>query len=101
MMQRFMQFWELCQTTMNVGAVGALRSVKGAIEAAKLVMEHTEHTFLVGSQASTFALSLGLPGPTNLSTDDSLQVAPHHSPISFVNSNWHALQVHLKRVTMF
>jgi N4-(beta-N-acetylglucosaminyl)-L-asparaginase len=59
---------------MNAGAVGALRSVKGAIEAARLVMEHTEHTMLVGSQASTFTLSLGLPGPTNLSTDDSLQV---------------------------
>lgn len=59
---------------MNAGAVGALRSVKGAIQAAKLVMEHTEHTLLVGSQASAFALSLGLPGPTNLSTDDSLQV---------------------------
>lgn len=60
-------------TTMNAGAVGALRSVKGAVEAARLVMEHTEHTMLVGSQASTFTLSLGLPGPTNLSTDDSLQ----------------------------
>ncbi|KAG0615858.1 hypothetical protein M758_5G071700 [Ceratodon purpureus] len=60
-------------TTMNVGAVGALRSVKGAIDAARLVMDHTEHTLLVGSQASTFAVSLGLPGPANLSTDDSLQ----------------------------
>jgi len=62
---------------MNVGVVGALRSVKGTIEAAKLVMEHTEHTFLVGSQASNFAVSLGLPGPTNLSTDDSLKVNTH------------------------
>ena len=59
---------------MNAGAVGALRSVKGAIDAARLVMDHTEHTLLVGSQASEFTLSLGLPGPTNLSTDDSLQV---------------------------
>lgn len=56
--------------------MGALRSVKRAIETARLVMEHTEHTLLVGSQASAFSLSLGLPGPTNLSTDDSLQVAP-------------------------
>uniref|UniRef100_A0A7I4CVK8 beta-aspartyl-peptidase n=1 Tax=Physcomitrium patens TaxID=3218 RepID=A0A7I4CVK8_PHYPA len=60
-------------TAMDVGAVGALRSVKRAIETARLVMEHTEHTLLVGSQASAFSLSLGLPGPTNLSTDDSLQ----------------------------
>lgn len=63
---------------MNAGAVGALRSVKGAIDAARLVMDHTEHTMLVGSQASTFTVSLGLPGPTNLSTDDSLQVTLHH-----------------------
>jgi hypothetical protein len=61
------------QTNMNVGAVGALRSVKGAIEAAKLVMEHTEHTLLVGDQASQFALALGLPGPANLSTAESLK----------------------------
>jgi N4-(beta-N-acetylglucosaminyl)-L-asparaginase len=60
-------------TNMNVGAVGALRSVKGAIEAAKLVMEHTEHTLLVGDQASQFALALGLPGPANLSTAESLK----------------------------
>lgn len=58
---------------MNVGAVGALQSVKGAIQAARLVMDHTEHTLLVGSRASTFALSLGISGPTNLSTKESLQ----------------------------
>ncbi|XP_073387937.1 probable isoaspartyl peptidase/L-asparaginase 3 isoform X3 [Physcomitrium patens] len=63
----------VCCASMDVGAVGALRSVKRAIETARLVMEHTEHTLLVGSQASAFSLSLGLPGPTNLSTDDSLQ----------------------------
>ncbi|KAJ7297571.1 hypothetical protein O6H91_Y048000 [Diphasiastrum complanatum] len=60
-------------TTMNVGAVGALRSVKEAIRAAKLVLEYTEHTLLVGDQASAFAVSLGLPGPVNLSTTDSMQ----------------------------
>ncbi|KAG6548502.1 hypothetical protein Mapa_009990 [Marchantia paleacea] len=61
-------------TTMDVGAVGALRSVRDAIGAARLVMDHTEHTLLVGDQASDFALSLGLSGPANLSTDDSLDL---------------------------
>lgn len=60
-------------TTMDVGAVGALRFVKDAIRTAKLVLEHTEHTLLVGDQASAFAISLGLSGPANLSTDESLE----------------------------
>lgn len=58
---------------MDVGAVGALRNVKDAIRAAKLVLEHTEHTFLVGDQATSFALSLGLNGPSDLSTPSSSQ----------------------------
>eukprot|EP00249_Psilotum_nudum_P002483 c15551_g1_i2 orf=308-1249(-) len=60
-------------TTMDVGAVGALRFVKEAIRTAKLVLEHTEHTLLVGDQASVFAISLGMAGPTNLSTNESLK----------------------------
>lgn len=34
--------------TMEVGAVGNLRRVKNAVGVARAVMEHTEHTFLVG-----------------------------------------------------
>ncbi|KAJ0970657.1 hypothetical protein J5N97_018616 [Dioscorea zingiberensis] len=59
-------------TTMEVGAVAAMRFVKDGIKAAKLVMEHTEHTLLVGEQASVFAISMGLPGPTNLSSPESI-----------------------------
>eukprot|EP01018_Ginkgo_biloba_P017932 Gb_39057 [translate_table: standard] len=59
--------------TMEVGAVGAMRFVNGAIRAAKLVLDHTEHTLLVGDQASAFALSMGLPGPTNLSSQESFE----------------------------
>ncbi|MCO5597572.1 hypothetical protein L7F22_051651 [Adiantum nelumboides] len=59
-------------TTMDVGAVGALRNVKDAIRAAKLVLEYTEHTLLVGDQATSFAISLGLNGPSNLSTSNSI-----------------------------
>ncbi|XP_075664064.1 putative isoaspartyl peptidase/L-asparaginase 3 isoform X1 [Castanea sativa] len=58
--------------TMEVGAVAAMRYVKDGIRAARLVMEHTKHTLLVGEQASAFAISMGLPGPTNLSSTESI-----------------------------
>ncbi|KAL6005084.1 hypothetical protein ACLOJK_005645 [Asimina triloba] len=58
---------------MEVGAVAAMRYVKDGIQAAKLVMEHTKHTLLVGEQASVFAISMGLPGPTNLSSAESIE----------------------------
>lgn len=58
---------------MEVGAVAAMRFVKDGIRAAKLVMEHTEHTLLVGEQASVFAISMGLPGPSNLSSSESIE----------------------------
>lgn len=57
---------------MEVGAVAAMRFVKDGIRAAKLVMEHTEHSLLVGEQASVFAISMGLPGPSNLSSSESM-----------------------------
>ncbi|RVW67851.1 putative isoaspartyl peptidase/L-asparaginase 3 [Vitis vinifera] len=59
--------------TMEVGAVAAMRYVKDGIKAARLVMQHTGHTLLVGEQASAFAISMGLPGPTNLSSSESVQ----------------------------
>ncbi|XP_057951642.1 probable isoaspartyl peptidase/L-asparaginase 3 isoform X3 [Malania oleifera] len=58
---------------MEVGAVAAMRYVKDGIRAAKLVMDHTKHTLLVGEQASAFAISMGLPGPTNLSSPESIE----------------------------
>lgn len=58
---------------MEVGAVAAMRYVKDGIRAAKLVMQHTKHTLLVGEQASAFAISMGLPGPTNLSSPESME----------------------------
>ncbi|BFG23118.1 hypothetical protein CerSpe_093920 [Prunus speciosa] len=47
--------------TMEVGAVAAMRYIKDGIKAARLVMQYTEHTLLVGEQASAFAISMGLP----------------------------------------
>uniref|UniRef100_A0A2P2K6T4 beta-aspartyl-peptidase n=1 Tax=Rhizophora mucronata TaxID=61149 RepID=A0A2P2K6T4_RHIMU len=58
---------------MEVGAVAAMRYVKDGIRAAKLVMQHTKHTLLAGDQASAFAISMGLPGPTNLSSHESIE----------------------------
>jgi len=58
---------------MEVGAVAAMRYVKDGIKAARLVMQYTEHTLLVGEQASAFAIAMGLPGPVNLSSKDSVQ----------------------------
>ncbi|XP_016564953.1 probable isoaspartyl peptidase/L-asparaginase 3 isoform X2 [Capsicum annuum] len=59
--------------TMEVGAVAAMRHVPEGIKAAKLVLEYTKHTMLVGDQASAFAISMGLPGPTNLSSVESIE----------------------------
>lgn len=57
---------------MEVGAVAAMRYVSDGIKAARLVMQHTKHTMLVGEQASVFAISMGLPGPANLSSEESI-----------------------------
>ncbi|XP_053680374.1 N(4)-(Beta-N-acetylglucosaminyl)-L-asparaginase [Anopheles nili] len=46
-------------TTMDIGAVAALRDVKHAAEVAKHVLRNTKHTLLVGSQATEFALMMG------------------------------------------
>ncbi|ERN14325.1 probable isoaspartyl peptidase/L-asparaginase 3 isoform X1 [Amborella trichopoda] len=59
-------------TTMEVGAVAAMRYVKDGIKAAQLVIKHTEHTLLVGEKASEFAIAMGLSGPMNLSSTDSM-----------------------------
>ncbi|KAM0846084.1 hypothetical protein ACQ4PT_055910 [Festuca glaucescens] len=58
---------------MEIGAVAAMRYVKDGIKAAKLVMEHTGHTLLVGEKATAFAISMGLAGPTNLSSPESVE----------------------------
>ncbi|XP_055532821.1 N(4)-(Beta-N-acetylglucosaminyl)-L-asparaginase [Wyeomyia smithii] len=46
-------------TTMNIGAVAALRNVKHAIAVARHVLENTKHTLLVGDQATEFAVMMG------------------------------------------
>ncbi|XP_052076203.1 N(4)-(Beta-N-acetylglucosaminyl)-L-asparaginase-like isoform X2 [Mytilus californianus] len=56
--------------TMDVGAVAALRMVKPAIAVARAVMDYTEHTLLVGDQASLFAKDMGFTVET-LTTNKS------------------------------
>ncbi|KAG7014842.1 putative isoaspartyl peptidase/L-asparaginase 3 [Cucurbita argyrosperma subsp. argyrosperma] len=57
----------------TVGAVAAMRYIKDGIKAARLVMRHTQHTLLVGEKASAFSISMGLPGPEDLSSSESIE----------------------------
>lgn len=58
---------------MDVGAVAALRNVKSAVAVARAVMERTEHTLLVGSQASQFAFQMGF-AKESLTTNHSTEL---------------------------
>lgn len=44
--------------TMEVGAVGDLRRVKNAVGVARAVMEHTQHTLLVGVSGNVSSYTL-------------------------------------------
>ncbi|XP_068703564.1 N(4)-(Beta-N-acetylglucosaminyl)-L-asparaginase-like isoform X2 [Montipora capricornis] len=59
--------------THNVGAVGCLKRVKRAISVARSVMEHTTETFLVGDDATRFALQMGFKSE-DLQTNHSRQM---------------------------
>ncbi|KAM6923536.1 N(4)-(beta-N-acetylglucosaminyl)-L-asparaginase [Xenentodon cancila] len=59
--------------TMEVGAVADLKRVKNAIGVARAVMEHTEHTLLVGESASVFAENMGFVAE-DLTTNTSLNI---------------------------
>lgn len=59
--------------THDVGAVGCLKEVRGAISVARSVMEHTKETFLVGEDASDFAVEMGFQRQS-LETNHSLEI---------------------------
>lgn len=59
--------------TMNVGSVGALRNVRSAAKAARLVLDYTQETLLVGDQATAFAVQMGLKYET-LETPESREM---------------------------
>lgn len=56
--------------THNAGAVASLRNIKNPSKVAKLVMERTDHAFLVGEGALKFALAHGFK-EENLLTDQA------------------------------
>ncbi|KAI8724172.1 hypothetical protein NCS52_00274900 [Fusarium sp. LHS14.1] len=60
-------------TTMNSGAVAALRRVRDAISVARHVLEHTTHSMLAGDQATEFALQNGFK-VENLTTAGSAEM---------------------------
>ncbi len=47
--------------TLNNGAVAAIQRVANPVSVARLVMERTPHTLLVGAGAEAFARSMGVP----------------------------------------
>ena len=55
----------------QTGAVGCLNGVRDAISAARLVMEKTYHTLIVGRDATTFALQNGLSAQSTSSVESS------------------------------
>lgn len=59
--------------TMEVGAVADLRRVKNAVGVARAVMEHSEHTFIVGESATIFAQNMGFTSE-DLSTNKSIAI---------------------------
>ncbi|XP_054721661.1 N(4)-(Beta-N-acetylglucosaminyl)-L-asparaginase-like isoform X2 [Uloborus diversus] len=59
-------------STHDVGAVADLRRIKNAISVARRVLENTNHTLLVGHQATEFAIKMGFK-EENLSTPDSIK----------------------------
>lgn len=56
--------------TRKCGAVGAIEKIKNPASVARVVMERTNHTFLVGEGATKFAIDEGFE-PMNLLTDKS------------------------------
>jgi N4-(beta-N-acetylglucosaminyl)-L-asparaginase len=58
--------------TRRAGAVGAIRGIKTPSKIAKLVMEQTDHMFLVGEGALRFAKAMGYQ-EENLLTEESRQ----------------------------
>ena len=58
---------------MDVGGIGGLRNVKNVISVARKVLEHTEHSLLVGSLATDFAVKMGFK-QESLQTNESKEM---------------------------
>lgn len=69
-------------TNLNAAAVAGLKTIRNPVRAARAVLEHSPHVFLVGEGAETFAASQGLE-----------QVHPSYF---FTESRWQALEKALR-----
>lgn len=59
--------------TYDVGAVAGLRNITNAIGVARKVLEHTDHTLLVGDMATEFALKFGFKAQ-DLTSKESINI---------------------------
>ncbi|MEM8773032.1 MAG: N(4)-(beta-N-acetylglucosaminyl)-L-asparaginase [Pseudomonadota bacterium] len=75
--------------THDVGAVGCLKRVKKAISVARNVMEKTQHTLIVGEDATAFAAEMGFD-QTSLTNADSLKVWSEWAAKNEPSSAWNA-----------
>ncbi|XP_073811541.1 N(4)-(Beta-N-acetylglucosaminyl)-L-asparaginase [Musca autumnalis] len=57
-------------SNMNMGAVAGMKEIKSAAKVARLVLEHTKHSLLVGEAATNFAVMMGMDRES-LTTDKS------------------------------
>jgi N4-(beta-N-acetylglucosaminyl)-L-asparaginase len=73
--------------TRGAGAVGALEGIKTPSRVAKLVMERTNHIFLVGEGALSFALKMGFK-KESLLTDESREMWLKWKTMLNANDNW-------------
>ncbi|MFZ0428653.1 MAG: N(4)-(beta-N-acetylglucosaminyl)-L-asparaginase [Acidobacteriota bacterium] len=73
--------------TRGAGAVGALEGIKTPSRVAKLVMERTNHIFLVGEGALKFALQMGFQ-KESLLTDESREMWLKWKTMLNQRDNW-------------
>ncbi len=73
--------------THDVGAVGCLKRVKPAISVARKVMEETQHTLIVGDDATRFAAEMGFQ-ETSLTNAESLKVWSDWAETGDASSAW-------------
>ncbi|XP_028397927.1 N(4)-(Beta-N-acetylglucosaminyl)-L-asparaginase-like [Dendronephthya gigantea] len=59
--------------SLDVGSVGCLKNIRGAISVARSVMVHTDHTLLVGEDATQFAKQMGFE-EQKMQTNRSLNI---------------------------
>ena len=78
--------------THDVGAVGCLKRVKRAISVARKVMDKTQHTLIVGDDATRFAARMGFE-ETSLSTESSVKAWEEWAATGEPSDAWQGLAI--------